>query len=274
MTTYGPLGGRVETTGLRYDPVTGRSSTAPSDFGRAYVTTNTAGALQITNTMIQTESYGAPAITYGSGVKGTLLVRGNLVSTLIASSGISGTLAVEGDFGQFSTLLSTTNPTRIGGIGVGFKDTTGKIIGLGRMIGHLNLLGGLDNTGSVAIKGGILGNSIVNGLAPGTSILSGGLIGDPALGTSFAFQTNRGIVAAKGAIVNKNNTATGPGYWSSNASQVPDGIDAGVIDAIFTDSLSRPLGGFDYTVFSDSIGLTNILFDLFSLDVVGGRLSL
>lgn len=176
-----------------------------------------------------------------------------------------------GLIGAFSTLLSIASPTRIGGIATDFSPTIGKIIGLGRFIGDLSLLGGLLGGGSVAIRGSILGNTIINGIGANTSFVSGGTIGDATLGTAMAFTSNQGIIAANGTIANKNNTVTTPGYYFNN---VGAGVDGAVIDALFADPLGSPLAGLDYTIFSDLGGLSYMLYSLSRLRVVGGHLTI
>ena len=207
---------------------------------------------------------------------GRIIGRGNLFSKVVANGGISGVIAVQGDIGASSTLLSTTNPTRVGGIATDYSAGSGQVFALGRFIGDLNLLGGMTGQGKVAVRGSILGNvTINNGLAPGAALISGGTIGDPTLGTSLAVTSNQGIIAAKGVITLKYNTPTGPGYYSSNASAVPGGLDALAIDAIFADADNKPLAGLDLVSLGDFGGLTDILDDIALLHVslITGHLS-
>ena len=269
VSTYGPISGLVQTTGIRVDPVAGTASTASADFGRVYVTTSANGSLAVTSTTIQTDANGRPPASIGAGIMGRLIVRGNLLSKVVADGGINGTIAVEGDIGAFSTLLSIASPTRVGGIATDYSPTTGKIIGLGRFIGDLSLLGGLLSGGTVAIRGSILGNSLINGIGANTILVSGGTIGDAALGTAIAFTSNQGIIAAKGAIANKNNTITTPGYYFNN---VGNNADGNVIDALFADLGSLSIAGLDYSVFADLGGLNTMIASLGRLRVVNGHL--
>ena len=271
VSTYGAITGTVQTTGVRVDPVGATTATRSSDFGRVYVVTAANGTLSVSSTSIVTNANGRPPQNIAAGITGRLLSRGNLLSKVQANGGISGIIAAEGDIGAFSTLLSIASPTRVGGIATDFSPTTGKIIGLGRFIGDLSLLGGLLGGGSVAIRGSILGNTIINGIGANTSFVSGGSIGDAALGTAMAFTSNQGIIAAKGTIANKNNTVTTPGYYFNN---VGAGVDGAVIDALFADPLGSPLAGLDYTIFSDLGGLSYMLYSLSRLRVVGGHLTI
>jgi hypothetical protein len=271
ISSYGPITGTVQTTGIRLDPVAATASTASADFGSVYVTSDSNGNAIVASSTITTDANGKPTGATGSGIMGTILSRGNLFSELFAYGGISGTIAVAGDIGANSTLLNIASPTRVGGIITDFSPDTGKIVALGRMIGDLSLLGGLIGGGSVAIQGGILGNVIINGVAAGTAFISGGSIGDPTLGTTINFGTNQGIIAASGAVYIKNNLNTTPGYFSQNDAGTPDGA---VIDSIFTDPLAMPIAGLDYLVPDDLLGLSYIVDNLGRLHVAGGRLSL
>ena len=274
LSTYGAIVGVVETTGVRVDPITGTTSTTTTDLGRAYVATGVNGVPYVTSTSITSDAVGRPAPIFGAGITGRIFSRGNLISRVLANGGISGIIAAQGDVGANSTLLSTTNPTQVGGISTDYSADSGQIVVLGRFLGDLNLLGGLTVKGAIAVRGSMLGNTAINGLAVGTSLISGGSIGNPAQGKALAFTSNQGIISARGSVTNKYNVPAAPGYMSSNDATAPDGIDAHVIDAIFADASGNAEHGLDALANRDIIGLSTILADLAQLHVYNGRLSI
>jgi hypothetical protein len=108
---------------------------------------------------------------------------------------------------------------------------------------------------------GILGNVEVDGVI-GTSgaIVSGGLIGDAAGGTTLSAGGDAGVLAAKGDISVADLGDTSGASIFNDAS----GVNAAAIDAIFTDR-GRPL-----TIDTTVQGLSDldlILTDLASLHV-------
>jgi hypothetical protein len=272
LSSNGPLAGTVQTTGLRTDPITGVTTSVPGDFGRAYVLTASNGTRSVTSTTVTVKKSNVSDQTSASALTGRLIVRGTLYSQVVATGGISGIVAVQGNLGGFSTLLSAASPARVGGIDVS-SGLTGKVVVLGRVIGDLNLTGGMSDGGSVAAAGGILGNVTVKGIGAGSSIISGGGIGDATLGTGLSVSSNQGIVAAMNGIVNKGAVSKTAGYYSANAALVPDGIDAGVIRALFAGPTGAPLTTLDFAA-DDLGGLLSILGKLDRLRVVGGRLTL
>ena len=70
------------------------------------------------------------------GLIGQIISRGNLISQVKAAGGIYGIIAVQGDIGAFATILSRTNPTRVGGIATDTADT-GQIVAMGQIIGDV-----------------------------------------------------------------------------------------------------------------------------------------
>ena len=129
-----------------------------------------------------------------------------------------------------------------------------------------------DFTGRIAVQGrpvagldaqrfGILGNVEVDGVI-GTSgaIVSSGLIGDAAGGTTLSAGGDAGVLAAKGDISVADLGDTSGASIFNDAS----GVNAAAIDAIFTDR-GRPL-----TIDTTVQGLSDldlILADLASLHV-------
>jgi hypothetical protein len=283
ISSYGPITGTVQSTGVRTDPIFGTTSTAGADIGRTYVTLGAAGQPTVTTSTIQTDINGRPA--FGPmGLTGRLISRRNLISQVSAAGGIYGAIAVQGDIGSFSPLLSRTNLARVGGISTDTNDT-GQIVAQGQIIGDVNIGGGLIVTkngnvvvsqGIIAAKGNILGNVKINGpIATGAAIISGGSIGSTALNTGISFQSNLGIIAADGGVTNKLNSPTvTPGYFSSNDAQVPSpfNFDAQVIDEIFNPT-GNPFAGLDILANGDLADLTDILNELALLHIFNGHLS-
>jgi hypothetical protein len=139
-----PLLGTLQTTGIRTDPITAAQSTVPADIGVLFVvTTNNVPVL--TNTTYTVE---------GSGVVGSLICGGNLVSQVNAGGGaISGSLIVGGNI--TGTLAKTPD---------GHSVLLGGVQATGPMTGTINAGGsivGLVNvgqvSGSVHVTGSILG---------------------------------------------------------------------------------------------------------------------
>jgi hypothetical protein len=275
ISSYGPITGTIQSTGVRIAAIGGTTATASADIGRVSVNLAANGAPAVTATTIQTDINGRPA--FGPmGLTGQLISRGNLISRVSANGGLNGTIAVQGDIGSFAALPGRTTRTRLGGIA---SDTGsgGQIITPGRIIGDVNLLGGLGGKGMIAAKGSILGNLTINGtIAAGAKIISGGSIGSSALGSGFAFGSNQGIIAAGGAIINKFKSPTvSLGYYSSNADAVPppDNFDALAIDMIFASTDGDPVTPFDMVANGDLAAELNILAEMALLHVYQGHLS-
>jgi hypothetical protein len=118
------------------------------------------------------------------------------------------------------------------------------------------------------VKGGISGNlTIAGGLDKGGALVSGGEIGDAALGTKLNLSgDNKGIVAAKGKV-RFGIQPTVRGVFLQNVGVIAGNSDALAIDAIFTDNHTSL--GFDLTGL-DLGGLGSILRDLRSLRATAG----
>jgi hypothetical protein len=277
ISSYGPITGTIQSTGVRVSPISGTTSTVSADIGRAYIKVVANGQLAVTSTSIQTDINGRTAFgPMGIASTGRVISRGNLISQLAAAGGIYGTIAVQGDIGAFSTLLSRTNPTRVGGIATDTA-SSGQIVSLGQIIGDVGMQGGLLAGAKIAARGSILGNLTINGrIAPGAVIISGGAIGNATLGTKISFGSNQGIIAADGAIFNPFQSPTvPPGYYSSNAGMVPppNNFDAQAIDAVFSEPDGQPLTGFDLLADGDLEGLFDILTELALLHVQNRHLA-
>jgi hypothetical protein len=271
----GPLFGTIQTTGVRFDPISGAPSNVSADLGRVYA--NQPGGRNIQPYVTATTIQGQGQDSF----RGQIISRGNLISSIRSDGnapyGCTGLIAVEGNFGAVTTLLGT--PTRLGGLSVngGFD---GQLVVLGDVYSDLTFHGGLTG-GRIAVKGtggarsGILGNVIVDrGLYPtgsisaGSAIVSGGEIGDPTFGTTLSItDKNAGIVAADGVI--RGNLPLG-GYVFNDVAARPGNPNAAMIDAIFTQN-GQPLG-LDLPGVPLG-GLELILEDLAALSVKNGKLA-
>jgi hypothetical protein len=271
ITTNGAIFGTIQTTGVRIDPISGASSTVPADLGRAYVVTPQNPWCQpyIATTTIQAGG--------GGGLCGSIISRGNLISSIRGDCGISALIAAQGNIGAFSTLLGA--PVRVGSI-LSNGPLSGRIIALGNILADLTLHGGLHG-GEIAAHGqsmpgfapsqtGILGNVDIDGVVDRCSaIVSGGEIGDRSLCTTLSFGNNQGIIAAKGTINFDRWSSPWQGSAFNNvgssASTDPNApLDAAAIDAIFTQG-GQPLR-FDITP-GDLAGLAAIEHDLNALSI-------
>jgi hypothetical protein len=274
ITSTGPLGD------LNLSSISGIGNvTAPSTFGNMSTGGPIFGTVQTTvgdlgsaltngsGTIVGTTSITASAIT------GSVISRGNLVSS-ITTGNFSGAIAAQGDIGV-AYINSTGQLVRFGGISA--HSPTGSVVALGNMFGDFNSNGGF--SGHIAVEGrtipglldsktrfGILGgvNVSVGGVRPGSSIVSGGVIGDTDGGTFLSISgAIKGIIAAKEKINFNVSGNMGPLIFD-NAS-INDPISAGVIDAIFVP------GSFG----SDLSGLNTILNNLNILHVgTDGHLTL
>ena len=148
---------------------------------------------------------------------------------------------------------------------MGADQVSGDILTLGTILADINIGGGLRG-GRIAARNGIAGNLTVNGgMDVGSAIVSGGEIGDPALGTQLTLHgDNRGLIAADGVI---RNAATLGGIVYSNVAATPGNPNAAAIEAVFTE-IGQPLL-FDFNSL-DLMGLDEILHDLAALHAGGG----
>jgi Ca2+-binding RTX toxin-like protein len=271
INTSGAIFGTIQTTGVRIDPITAASSTVPADLGRAYVVTprDPRCPPYVATTTIQAGGGGA--------ICGSIISRGDLISSIRGDGGISALIAAQGNIGAFSTLLGA--PVRVGSI-LSNGPLSGQIIAIGNILADLTLHGGLHG-GEIAAHGqgmpgfgasqvGILGNVEVDGIVDRSSaIVSGGEIGDRSLCTTLSVGYNQGVIAAKGAINfdRWSSPVQGSAFMNvgSSASTDPNApLDAAAIDAIFTQG-GQPLR-FDITP-GDLAGLAAIVQDLDTLSI-------
>ena len=286
ISSYGPITGTVQSTGVRVDPIFGTTSTVSADIGRAYVTSSSTGSFRspFDRDPDRHQRAGRP-ILFPMGLTGSIISRGNLISLVKANGGIYGNISAQGDIGAYATILSRSNPTQVGGIATDAVDA-GQIVTMGQIIGNVTLAGGLlanltlpdksVHNGLIASRGSILGKLSINGqIATTAKIVSGGTIGSAALGTGLTFGVNQGIVGAIGTIIEKSADPTAaPGLYVSNAGSDPFPLNdnAQAIDAVFAGDIADLLNGFDLFANGDLDGLAEILADMARLRVVNGRL--
>jgi hypothetical protein len=241
----GPISGVIQTTGVIQTPAGTVSVSA--DLGRLIL--NASG--QIVGTTLL---HSAGALT------GQIIVRGRLLSQVNADTGLSGLIATQGDFG--STSVDALGHTlRWGGLLVAGTQS-GQVVVLGVFSGDATINGGL-KAGRIAVKGGITGNMLTNGVDATAAIVSDGVIGNPSIGTSLTVNgSNKGIIAAKGLITFGKGSPGGNVF--NNVGATPNDPNAAAIDAIFTNNgmpLLFDLAGLDLQ------GLNLILTDLAALKV-------
>jgi hypothetical protein len=229
ISTPGPITGLVQTTGQRTDPITSVVTTGvPADLGRLYV--NTSGK--------------SPVVTCSTvqvgGFSGKLVSRGDLISQVtLTGTVLTGVIAAQGNVGKiFTPSPSSFGPaTRLGGVVVS-NPFDGELVTLGTIYADMRFNGGL-KAGRIAAKVGIVGNVTLNGIAANGAVVSGGEIGDTTWGTTFTVNgTNKGLIAAKGPVRFPTNGVPGGNVFTNAI-----GINAGAIDAVFTNSLD--LSGLD-----------------------------
>jgi hypothetical protein len=234
--------------------------TAPSIFGSINVTSaGIYGTIQTTSgdigqTILGTGNQitGVTTITSAGALTGKIISRGNLVSTVQATSSFSGVIAAQGSIGAIQTsngnaVLTGNALARFGGITITGADS-GQIIALGNVFGNVTISGSM--TGRIAVEGlavaglsaariGILGNVTATNNTVGSAIISGGLIGDSAGGTSGSFGNSvsaKVFLAADGAI---NLTSTT--IAANNELQSVTGANLSALNAIFTNNSSALL---------------------------------
>jgi hypothetical protein len=256
----GPISGTIQTTGRRLDPITGLTATVSADFGRL-VTDATGKVIGVTTV----HAVGGGITATGPGITGALISRGNFVSQVVANGGISGLVAAQGDLGA---LVGTT---RLGGL-LSHGPLRGEIVTLGRILGDVEIDGGLQGTpvvmqgGRIAARGGIVGNLLINGdVDAASAIISGGEIGDPTAGTALTAGAILGIVAAEGPITLARGATQQAAFYQGNIAH--GSANAAAIDAVFS-PLSFDLSG------QDLGGLNLILQHLLALKVSNGTLTM
>ena len=126
----GTIAGTIQTTGERIDPITGETSMVSADFGRIYLSDQTAA---LTTTIVVAD-----------GISGQLIGRGDLLSRIeIGSGGLTGTIAVQGNLGAVVTMPSG-QAVRLGGVGIS-GSLSGQIVVLGTVLGDVRIDGGLES---------------------------------------------------------------------------------------------------------------------------------
>jgi hypothetical protein len=169
------------------------------------------------------------------GTLGNLTIGGPLCGQVVTIGNMNGTVKINGPVlgGVIATSGSINGNLTIGG------PLRGQLISLGNINGNVTINGGLQS-GRIASLGSILGNLTINGgIDSQSALVSGGEIGDKALGTCVSFANNQGIIAAKGNVnfdsrsfAFRGNTFANVGSSSSTDPNAP--LDAAAIDAIFT----------------------------------------
>jgi hypothetical protein len=201
-------------------------------------------------------SSGVTSIQAASGLTGTILSAGDLISRIYVSGGFQGTIAAGGNLGYLQS-SPWGGFHRYGGMNIsgGFS---GNAVFLGNIYGDISISGGLN--GRIAAQGqpdslgagrqGILGNlNIWGDVGSSAAIVSGGEIGDAGAGAcTFFYETDldvsgsyNGILAAVGQI---NYEITGCSQQASifnnvgdpNSPQYAGGVNQAAIDAIFSGS--------------------------------------
>ncbi|HLP76604.1 MAG TPA: hypothetical protein VK327_06740, partial [Candidatus Paceibacterota bacterium] len=262
----GAIYGRIETTGVRIDPITGQQTSANSNIGR--VQFDAKGKLT-----------GVTTIYSKLGISGSIISRGSLVSAVRTDGSITGMIASQGDIGL---LLRDSNGAvvtdksgkllRYGGIFA--KNGSSHIITLGNVFGDLSFKGNF--SGRIAVQGatidglaagrfGILGNVSIKTFAESGAVISSGLIGDASGRTAISVGGAKGFLAAHHAI------ALGKGSKLA-ASQVIQNLigteNGSVLGAVFTDNSVALL--FDTN--GALLGLSAIQTDLAAIALNNGAL--
>jgi hypothetical protein len=268
----GPVNGKVQTTGVRTEPITGMTSSITPDFGRVYVTYgkndnddgydhgrfndwpagwthNWTSAPVLTTTTVHSA---------GGGLTGSVISRNNLISTVIADNGVAltGLLAVQRDLGVL------VGSMRLGGI-VANGPLGGQTIVLGNMVGNSSLIAGM-KTGRIAVKGNIQGMLTITGTVDGRSVL----VVDGSVGTStrpaLTFNSDiLGIIAVKGNLyaVNNGNPSKALFYGAANTSTPISAANKGWVDAVFSvdgTPTGAPITSFDQPLVVKNVPQTGL----------------
>jgi hypothetical protein len=286
ITGTGPLGDLtlLSTQGLVADV------TAPGIVGNIEVTNGPiSGTIQTTDatedlgrvlTDASSNPTGTTTIHTGGAFSGEIISRGNLVSRVVVDGPASGVIAAQGDIGAIrrdstgrAVLDSQGHLSRLGGLSFG-GPFSGQVVALGNLFGDLTVSNSSQD-GRVAVKGrpvsglaasriGILGNVTIAGATQSGAIISGGLVGDAAGGTTVSASNFNGLIAARGDI-NFGTFHLGLGGTVLESVAIPLGNpNAAAIDAVFTNN-GQPLR-FDITGL-DLAGLELILQDVREIHV-------
>jgi hypothetical protein len=263
----GAITGTIQTTGIWTNMTTGQSSMIAADFGSTIV--NSKGDI-----------IGVSTVTaWVGGIAGRLISRGNLISHIRSNGELGGIVAAQGDLGVIQE-DSTGNFVRYGGI-VSYGSISGQIVTLGNILGDVTING--DLTGRIAANGrpssvvpgeGILGDIKVGGYFGNpwvsAAVISGGEIGDAALGTAlsiWSWDKNFSIIAAEGPIRLINASYPWPPYIFSDVPDVPGDPNASAVDAVFETQDGALITSFDDDPL-DLVNLELILTDLARLHIV------
>ncbi len=214
ITSTGALGNLILQSGQGIEA----NITAPSIFGNiAAPNGGISGIIQATTGNIGRVLFdgngcvtGVTSIWAASGLSGTILSAGDLISWIDVSNGFQGSIAAGGNLG-YLVASNGTILNRLGGINVsgGFS---GDAVFLGNIYGDISISGGLN--GRIAAEGapdglgagqqGILGNvNIWGDVGSSAAIVSGGEIGDAGTGTTTdlnVYGSYTGILAAVGQV--------------------------------------------------------------------------
>ncbi|HEY2157881.1 MAG TPA: hypothetical protein VGH33_19790, partial [Isosphaeraceae bacterium] len=235
LSTYGPISGTIQTTGVRTDPITGAATSGNADWGRIY--TDRTGPVPL---VVDT------TITAFGSISGRLISRGKLISQVALANGtLTGLIAAAGDVGT-NGRNNAGQLTRFGGFQIG-GPVTGRIVTLGNVVGDTSL--GNMVGGRIAVGGSVLGNLTFNGLFDANSALvARGQVGSTTNGTVINVRNVGGILASRGPIAFGLTGSVNSGAIFNNVGAGTDAssiLDAGAIDAVFADEASHPITAFD-----------------------------
>jgi hypothetical protein len=202
-----------------------------------------------------------------------LASRGSLISALTASSTLAGVIGVQGNIGV--GVVTGTSLARFGGITAAGLASTGDIVALGNIFGDINISGtfagriaaeGTAIAGLSANQTGIVGNVTLSTFASTGALISGGMIGDSAQGTTINITSSfSGFLAAINAINLNSKSKTSSSRTFANQT----GSNAAVITKIWTgvpnlDTFNSATGSL--------IGLTQLVSEMNKLAVSGSTL--
>ncbi|MDB5289466.1 MAG: hypothetical protein JWL69_707, partial [Phycisphaerales bacterium] len=253
----GSITGTFQTTGLRIDPMTGATASVPADIGQTLLTSGAVTGVTYFHANIAST--------------GRLVSRGSLISLLTASGTLAGPIAAQGDIGV-GVVKSGGLLTRFGGIVAAGQATTGNILALGNIYGDIKISGTV--AGRIGAKGaaipgvagqtGILGNVTLGTFASTAAVISGGMIGDAAQGTSLTISSFSGILAAEGSIKFNSTSKTNASRTFQNLT--PNTTNWNAINNIWASAATFDAGG-------SLIGLQLLLTEMNKLTISGGVLT-
>ncbi len=188
---------------------------------------------------------GVTSIISVGSITGQIISRGNIISSISTNGSFSGVIAAQGNLGAIllnsngTAALKKNALTQYGGITIKGADS-GQIIAPGNAFGTWTISGSM--TGRIAVEGqaisglaasriGFLGKLTIKTFALGGAIISGGLLGDKAGGTTFTLGKGKGFVAVAGAANLKSTTLA-----AGNLIVSATGANLSAITDIFTDN--------------------------------------